>query len=144
MRKMYLLVTAPGIGQEEPHYRLFMSKEEAERVRERFSSFDSHRMTIHETEVEFVTRTDDELYRRIHVDQGRRATNKVNSADHDIIRIDNERGDPLAWGGTIVMVCGCGCDREVARFVQPLPDRAYVVVSPGARLTAIGGERKEG
>lgn len=82
-------------------------------------------------------------YRRIHVDQGRRATNKVNGADHDIIRIDNERGDPLAWGGTIVMVCGCGCDREVARFVQPLPDRAYVVVSPDARLTAIGGERKE-
>lgn len=80
-------------------------------------------------------------YRRIHVDQGRRATNKVHEADNDIIRVDNERGDPLAWGGTIEMFCHCGC--RVASFRQPLPDRAYVVVDASTRLVAIEKKREE-
>lgn len=137
--KFALLVTSPSFGETEFSYEAFATRELAEKHRERFSTFDSHRMTIHDVELELPIPAG--LYRRIHVDQGRRATNKVHEADHDIIRVDNSRGDALAWGGTIVMSCPCG--KQIARFVQPLPDRAFVVVAEKAILDAVPGERVE-
>src|SRR5690606_14294807 len=92
--KFALLVTSPSWFGEtefryeacetEFRYEVFATRELAEKHKERFSTFDSHRMTIHDVELELPIPTG--LYRRVHVDQGRRATNKVHEADHDIIR----------------------------------------------------------
>lgn len=81
--------------------------------------------------------------RRIHVDQGRRGTNLGSNTNHPILRVDDDGGQEIGRGGTIELVCGCGCGVLVARFVQPLPDRAYVVVQPGAVIECDEQERAE-
>lgn len=79
---------------------------------------------------------------RVHVDQGRRSTNRNQNADNDIIRVDNARGDAVEWGGTLEMCCA-HCGKTVAYFVQPTPDTAHVESSEDrCIIIAKPGERE--
>lgn len=80
------------------------------------------------------------MKRRIHVDQGRRATNLVYTQDNDIVRVDDDQGNALMWGGTVKLFCRCGC--HVASVVQPKSDQAHIAIAKDTDLVAFTSDRR--
>lgn len=76
---------------------------------------------------------------RIHVDQGRLATNRTQGTDGPIISVA-EGGRVVAWGGTIEILCP-SCSAMVGRFIQPDATHAHFIFAPGAG--ALWRERPE-
>ncbi len=81
--------------------------------------------------------------RRICIDEHWLKANREHLADHDLARVESVGGLVCARGGTILLTCGCGCNRTVARVVQPDSVSVQIELDPSTRVLALPGKREK-